>query len=133
MSVGTARPTEADFTKTLVVILLAEYLGVTAARGLSLAWTGAGPIAGYAALGLFLSVLASNLATMLIAFGMRRDRAEARFAMISLTMTAGQVALLVASFLSTRPLFHAVACGITAVAMSATLALSPGRFFPPPS
>lgn len=130
---GTARPTEADFTKTLATVLLAEYLAVEAARGLSLAWTGGAPVTGFVATGLLFAVLAANLATMLVAFGMRRDRDHARFAATSLAMNAGQVSLLVASFLSTRPAFHAVACGLTAAALAATLVFSPGRFFPPPS
>ncbi len=132
MTDGPAKPSEADFTKTLAAVLLAEYLGVVAARGLSLAWTGAAPIAGYAALGLLFTVLATNAATMLVAWGMRRDENDGRLASISLRMTGGQSVLLVASYLSAQPLFHAVACGLTASALVATLAWSPGRFFPPP-
>ncbi len=40
MSDGSPPPNEADFTKTLMTVLLTEYLGVVAARALSIAFDG---------------------------------------------------------------------------------------------
>ena len=137
MSDGTAPPTDADFTKTLTAVLLAEYLGVSAARGLSLACAAGAPaaagIVSFAAFWLFVTVIATNLAAMAVAFGMRRDRDHARSARTSLGMTAGQTAALVASYLPTDPVFHAVTFALTAAALAATLAFSRRKFLRPPS
>jgi hypothetical protein len=125
-------PAEADFTKTLVTVLLAEYLGAIAAHATSLALSSAGPImataTSLAANCLLIQVLAMNIATMAAACGMRSDPAYAPLMRTSLTLTAGQVVLLAASFLSTSLAFHAIAAGLTAVTLVAAIFITPGKF-----
>lgn len=133
---GSPPPNEADFTKTLMTVLLAEYLGVVAARALSVTFDGpsaASQAVSLAASCLFFTVLASNLATITAAFGMRRDRAHAGIARISLSMTTGQLAILIASWLCSDAVFLGLAAALTSAALVATLACSPGRFLRPPT
>src|SRR5690242_7911499 len=96
------QPTQADFNKTIAIVLLAEYLAVSLAHAASLALADAphavAMTARVAALWLFAGTLAINLVTMAGAYAMRRSE-NAPFARTSLAMTSGLAAIMVASWM----------------------------------
>jgi hypothetical protein len=127
-------PTQADFTKTLAVVLLAEYLVVAVAHAASIALTD-GPAtialcARVAAWWLFAGLLVINVATVAGALSMRRTE-FAPFAKMSYTMTGAFACILVASWLNERLVFHAGAAALTAVMLLATLVFADGKFLKP--
>ncbi|HTM67940.1 MAG TPA: hypothetical protein VL426_01445 [Candidatus Binatia bacterium] len=126
-------PTEADFTKTLTIVLLAEYFAVAAAHAASIALAD-GPAtialcAKIASYWLFGGVLAINLCTLAGAFAMRRSE-NAAFARTSLTMTAAQVMILAASYMNGRLAFQAGAAALTALMLFA-VSRTEGNFLRP--
>ena len=127
------KPTEADFTKTLAIVLLAEYFVVTAVHAASLALADAPEMIAtctrIGSLWLFAAMLAINLCTIAGAFSMRRSENGA-FARTSLMMTTAQVIIMSASYLNGRVAFQAGAAALTAVVMLLTLR-SEGRFLVP--
>ncbi|HTK04150.1 MAG TPA: hypothetical protein VL500_01070 [Candidatus Eisenbacteria bacterium] len=126
------KPAEADFTKTLAVVLLAEYLAVAIARAASLYLADASQVvasaAHVAALWLFVGVCCANLCTIAGAFGMRKDPTYTSFAATSLKMTSAQVVLLCISYQSDRPALHVAAAVLTAAMLLITIFFAQGKF-----
>ena|SRR5688572_7942104 len=129
------KPTDADFTKTLAVVLLAEYLAVAVVRAASLYLADAprtiADTAHIASLWLFVAILCINVCTMAGAYGMRKDATFSDFAATSLKMTAGQVALLLASYTNGHASFHAAAAALTSIALLLTIFRGQGKFLTP--
>ena len=135
---GPEKPAMADFTKTLTVVLLAQYAAVTGwlallplldadSRPALAAW-----VIGLVLPGLLLASLGTNLASMCIAWRFRKDGDIAPFARTSLMSTAAQTALLVASVTVGTHRFAVAACVLTAAMIAAILRWWPGRMLRPP-
>lgn len=128
------KPTEADFTKTLTVVLLAEYFIVAAVHAASIALAdGPARIASWASIAslwLCMAMLAINVCTMAGAYAMRRSE-DAAFARTSFMMTGAQVVALSASYMNGSFAFQAGAASLTAVALAAAIFLAEGKFLRP--
>ena len=138
MNDGPEKPAMADFTKTLTVVLLAQYAAVTGwlallplldadSRPAFAAW-----IIGLVLPGLLLASLGTNLASMFVAWRFRKERDVMPFARTSLFFTAAQSAMLAASVAAGTHRFTVVACALTAATIAAVLRWSPGKMLRPP-
>lgn len=138
MNDGPEKPAMADFTKTLTVVLLAQYAAVTGwiallptlnpdSRPALAAW-----IIGLVLPGLLLASVGTNLASMFVAWRFRKENALTPFARTSLAFTAAQTALLTASVFAGTHRFAVIACAFTAVTIAAVLLWSPGKMLRPP-
>lgn len=139
MNDGSEKPAMADFTKTLTVVLLAQYAAVTGwiallpmlnpdSRPAFAAW-----IIGLVLPGLLLAAVGTNLASMFVAWRFRKEDGITPFARTSLTFTAAQTVLLAASVVMGTHRFAIVACAFTALMIAAVLRWTPGRMLRPPS
>lgn len=138
MNEGPEKPAMVDFTKTLTVVLLAQYAAVTGwlallpvldadSRPAFAAW-----IIGLVLPGLLFASVGTNIASMLVAWRFRRQGDITPFARTSLAFTAAQTALLTASVVVGTHRFAVIACAFTAVTIAAVLRWSPGKMLRPP-
>ena len=132
----TGMPPVADFVKTLLIVLVAEFAGCTVLNALRyrLAFSENGTLAtaiGYTAFAALAFTVISNLATVVIAATNRDEAAFRRYADISMFLTASQTLLLLSICAFRGMIFNAVAAVLCLAALPLIALFAPGKFLIP--